>query len=163
MASRFRRGFVAHIRDAWNTHVIGVGNEARMIATVSFIVAFAAVRIVTHTIRGGIGPFFNLEPGGVHVHHMVPGLVLVLVAGILMLSEKLERTRALLFGVGAALVLDEFALLLNLADVYWAPEGRESIDAVILFGALLVVYVLGGEFWPAALRSLRAREQKRSV
>ena len=62
MAGRFRRGFIAQIRESWDTHVIGVGNEARMIAALTFIIAFAAVRIVTHTIRGA-GRYCALTQG----------------------------------------------------------------------------------------------------
>jgi len=92
-----------------------------------------------------------------HVHHMVFGIVLLLAASLLDLTNALRRVRAVLFGVGAALVLDEFALILNLADVYWAPQGRESIDAVVLFGASLTVVALGGGFWAAAWRELTRR------
>ena len=63
-----------------------------------------------------------------------------------------SRLTALLYGVGAALTLDEFALWLRLEDVYWAREGRESIDAVILFGALLAVGTWGGRFFHALVR-----------
>jgi hypothetical protein len=63
---------------------------------------------------------------------------------------------AVLFGIGAALVLDEFALLLRLADVYWEPEGRESIDAVVLAGGLCLWYLLGLGFWPHLVEAVFA-------
>ena len=63
--------------------------------------------------------------------------------------------RAALFGAGSALVLDEFALVLNLADVYWAPQGRESIDAVVIFATVLWMAVLGRGFWRAIWKELR--------
>jgi hypothetical protein len=69
--------------------------------------------------------------------------------------DRAPRFRAILFGIGAALVLDEFALVLNLADVYWAPQGRESIDAIVVFAGLLLLVALGGGFWRAAWRELR--------
>lgn len=116
------------------------------------------MRIITHAIRGGIGGFFNIEAGGTHVHHVVPGLVLVLLSGLLDLADRYRETRAVLFGIGAALVLDEFALVLNLADVYWAPQGRESIDAVIVMAAALATVVLGGGFWAEAWRIFRRIE-----
>jgi len=96
--------------------------------------------------------------GSLHVHHVVFGLVLVLLAGILDLTNVLTRTRAVLFGIGAALVLDEFALILNLADVYWAPQGRESIDAVVIFATVLWIVVLGGGFWRKAWAELSRGE-----
>jgi len=98
-----------------------------------------------------------------HVHHMVFGIALLLIASLLDLANSFRRVRAVVFGLGAALVLDEFALILNLADVYWAPQGRESIDAVVLFGALLAVVTFGGGFWAAAWRELaRVEATKRS-
>ena len=57
-----------------------------------------------------------------------------------------------LYGAGAALTLDEFALWLNLEDVYWARQGRASIDAIILFGALLLIGIWGGGFFQALWR-----------
>ena len=58
----------------------------------------------------------------------------------------------ILYGVGAALTLDEFALWLNLANVYWSPQGRESIDAVVLFGSLLAIGTWGAPLYTALLR-----------
>ena len=78
------------LRAEYDRHVRAAGNHPRFLAGALFLVTFVAIRIVTHAIRGGVGPFFNVDPAGVHVHHMVPGLVLVLVAGILMLSEGLN-------------------------------------------------------------------------
>ena len=85
--------------------------------------------------------------GGRHIHHLVFGIIILLLVGYGWLCEIgngadnssifLGRLMSILYGVGAALTLDEFALWLNLKDVYWAREGRASIDAVILFGALL--------------------------
>jgi hypothetical protein len=68
------------------------------------------------------------------------------------LSRWQSRWIAIFYGIGAALTLDEFALWLNLRDVYWAREGRESIDAVILFGSLLLVGLWGGPFFKALAR-----------
>jgi hypothetical protein len=140
------------LRAEYERHVRAAGNEPRLLAAVLFLLSFVAIRIVTHAIRGGIGPFFNIEPGGVHLHHMVPGLILLLLSGLLDLSGHAVVARAALFGVGAALVLDEFALILNLADVYWQPQGRESIDAIVIMAAVLVVVALGGGFWRAGFR-----------
>lgn len=140
----------------YGRHVRAAGNEPRLLAAVLFLATFVGVRIVTHAIRGGIGPFFNVEPGGIHVHHMIPGLLLLLLSGLLDLSGRAMLARSALFGVGAALVLDEFALILNLADVYWQPQGRESIDAVVIMAAVLIIIGLGAGFWRAAL-SVAAR------
>ena len=72
-----------------------------------------------------------------------------------------SRATAALYGVGSALTLDEFALWLNLQDVYWAKQGRESIDAVAVFGGLLSIGVWGGPFWRALARDLRAAVSER--
>lgn len=140
----------------WRTHVRDVGNEARILAAAGFLVTFILTRFVTHFLlaRSGGG---GLEIGTLHVHHMVFGIVVILAAGILDVRDSLRRTRAVLFGIGAALVLDEFALILNLADVYWRPEGRESIDAVVIFGAILAVALAGGGFWHAVWRDITRR------
>ncbi len=98
------------------------------------------VRILTHAIRAGRGPFHNLEVGGRHIHHLVWGILLLLIVGygwLLQFGPIVQarsrwhgRVMAFLFGVGAALTLDEFALWLNLQDVYWERQGRASMDAV---------------------------------
>lgn len=144
------------IGQAYRTHVRDRGNEPPFLAAFAFLVTFVLVRILTHEIRAGeVGK--DITVGTLHIHHMVPGLALVLVAGLLDLADVWRAQRAIAFGIGAALVLDEFALILNLADVYWAPQGRESIDAVVLFAAALIVVGLGGGFWRAAFVALRRR------
>ena len=146
--SRFDR-----IADAYRIHIRQGGQELRLLAAVAFLLTFLATRVVTHLLldeRGGGG----LAVGPIHIHHMVFGLLLILFVGLLDLASKVMRVRAVLFGIGAALVLDEFALILNLADVYWAPQGRESIDAVVIFAAVLIVVAFGGNFWRAAWQEL---------
>jgi hypothetical protein len=110
------------------------------------------VRGITHLIRAGIGPFHNVSSGGLHIHHLVWGILLLLVVGYLWLIEAgttsslLLSVTAMAYGVGAALTLDEFAVWLNLQDVYWTGPGRESIDAVVIFAGLLSVGIWGGPF-----------------
>ena len=138
--------------------------ERLFLSTVAFYVTFAAVRGITHAIRAGVGPFHDVAEGGVHIHHLVWGILLLLGVGYLWLlqigagdageSRPLSRLTAVLYGIGAALTLDEFALWLNLRDVYWAREGRESVDAVLLFSALLSTALLGGPFFRALARAL---------
>jgi hypothetical protein len=134
--------------------------ERLFLASLSFFIAFALVRVLTHAIRAGRGPFHNVSMGGRHIHHLVWGILLLLTVGYGWLvqvgtglssgSVWMGRLMALLYGIGAALTLDEFALWLNLADVYWLPQGRASIDAVLLFGSLLSAGVWGGPFLRAA-------------
>jgi hypothetical protein len=103
-------------------------------------------------IRAGIGPFHNVSSGGLHIHHLVWGILLLLVIGYVWLIEAgttsslLSSVTAIGYGVGAALTLDEFALWLNLQDVYWTGPGRASIDAVVIFASVLSVGIWGGPF-----------------
>jgi len=134
------------------------GNEPRLLSAAAFLVTFVVARFVTHFLLASSGGG-GIVVGSLHIHHMVFGLILILASGALDTSDRLRRTRAVLFGIGAALVLDEFALILNLADVYWAPQGRESIDAVVIFATLLWILVLGGGFWRRAWNELQRGER----
>jgi hypothetical protein len=124
------------------------------LASISFFITFLAVRLLVASITHHIGPFGYVEMGGKHIHHLVWGILLLLLCGYADLTEVgigdspvaifWSRLLALSYGIGAALTLDEFALWLNLdAMAYWSREGRESIDAVFLFGALLSIGTWG--------------------
>jgi len=119
-------------------------------ASVSFLITFVAVRLLVASITHHVGPFSYVEMGGRHIHHLVWGILMLLITGYAELAEVgtgdtsvsilVGRLVALSYGVGAALTLDEFALWLNLdPQAYWSREGRESIDAVVIFGALLAI------------------------
>jgi hypothetical protein len=164
---RFHQLYREHFR---NRH-----RERQLVAAVAFFLTFAIVRVLTHSIRAGRGPFHNVELGNRHIHHLVWGILLLLIVGYGWLlqvgTDQLARSRwpgramSFLYGVGAALTLDEFALWLNLQDVYWERQGRESIDAVLLFGTLLGIGIIGGRFVAAvgreALAPLRAKSSHR--
>ena len=115
----------------------------------AFVVTFVTTRTITRMIRAGKGPFHdNVSDSGLHVHHAVPGIILLVVGAFLAvgLSESdtaWEIVAALLVGVGTSLVLDEFALILHLQDVYWADEGRISVEMVSLAMACLGLAVAG--------------------
>ena len=123
------------------------------LASVSFFITFLGVRLLVFCITHHIGPFGWVTFKGRHIHHLVWGILILLIVGYAWLAEAgsgstptsifVSRLLAISYGVGAALTLDEFALWLNLADVYWSPQGRESIDAVILFGAALAIGAWG--------------------
>ncbi len=138
--------------------------ERQLLSAGSFFATFAAVRAITHAIRAERGPFKNITPGGRHIHHMTFGITGLLTVGYLWLLEigiderrRASRITSIAYGSGAALTLDEFALWLNLADDYWTKEGRESIDAVVLFGSLLSFSVLGKGFFKELLHRSRSR------
>jgi hypothetical protein len=112
----------------------------------ALVVTFVVTRLITRLIRAGRGPFKDMSVGGVHLHHQVFGIFLLLGVGALEIVYRplspWQEVIAVLFGVGAALTLDEFALWFRLDDVYWGPEGRRSVDAVLIavvIGVLLLV------------------------
>jgi hypothetical protein len=147
------------LKRLYQFHFASERRERLFLASVAFLLTFGIVRLITHMIRAGVGPFHNVSAaGGLHIHHLVWGILLLLVVGYLWLIEEgvgsgwAASLTALLFGVGAALVLDEFALWLNLQDVYWEGAGRESIDAVVIFASLLSAGIWGGPFLAAVAR-----------
>jgi len=141
------------VADAYQRHVVAAGKEAQAVILVVFLGTFVAVRLITHAIRAGRlrWLFHNLStPGGTHLHHLVPGILLLLATGYLGIGVAPDGARlwlAALFGFGAALTLDEFALWLNLEDVYWAKQGRDSIDAVVVAATIVALGLLGWGFW----------------
>jgi hypothetical protein len=149
-------------RELYHAHIRQTGRERLFVAAIGFYFSFAAVRVLTHAIRAGHGPFHNVEMGGRHIHHLVWGIFLLLLVGYSWLlqigtgqgrgSRWCGRVMSFLYGLGAALTLDEFALWLNLRDVYWEREGRASIDAVLLFGSLLAIGIWGGRFFRALFK-----------
>ena len=138
---------------AFEDEVIRAGFRPAQMVLVAFLVTFGCVRAYTYAVRHGRGPG-NLSVAGRRVHHMVPGIFLLLASGFIAVSAEDDSLPWYLwwvlptaFGVGAALVLDEFALWLELRDVYWTEEGRRSIDAVIIAAALIAIVALGAPFW----------------
>jgi hypothetical protein len=140
------------LKRIYGFHFQSERRERLFLASLGFLVTFGIVRGITHLIKAGVGPFHNVSGGGLHIHHLVWGILLLLVVGYIWLIEEgitsswLSSITAIAFGVGAALTLDEFALWLNLQDVYWTGPGRESIDAVVIFAGLLSVGIWGGPF-----------------
>jgi hypothetical protein len=137
------------------------------LASISFFVTFLFVRLLVASITHHIGPFGYVQMGGRHIHHLVWGILLLLITGYATLTEAgqddtpvsilVSRILAIGYGVGAALTLDEFALWLNLdAMAYWSEQGRESIDAIVLFGALLAIGTWGAPLFQR-MENLRRR------
>ncbi len=141
------------VTELYRFHFKDEARERLFLASMAFLVTFGLVRIITYSIRSGVGPFHNVTTsGGLHIHHLVWGILILLVVGYVWLIEKavgsswLASLTAIAYGVGAALTLDEFALWLNLQDVYWEKAGRASVDAVLIFASLLSVGIWGGPF-----------------
>ena len=132
----------------FSDHVVDAGKLPLAVLFVAFAVTFLFIRFSVRMIRAQVKWWpGNVSSGGTHLHHVVFGIVFMLIAGAGGFSTLGNYTPwaeifAGLFGAGAALVLDEFALILHLRDVYWAEQGRTSVDAVFLafavFGLLLV-------------------------
>jgi hypothetical protein len=150
------RDLPADIAREYDRHLRGRPLEGSLAATASYFVTLATVRVVTVFERGADRGYVLI--GGVHVHHLVFGLVALLVAGLFALDEVLRIPRAVLFGVGAALVLDEFALLVFLRDVYWLPQGTLSVAALAIgLFALLVNMWRGRAFLTAVGAAIQRR------
>ena len=137
--------------------------QRMFIASVSFLITFAGVRLLVHRIANHEGHMQWVVVRGMHIHHLVWGILILLLVGYGWLLDLgwshspmsifLGRLMAVGYGVGAALTLDEFALWLSLSpDAYWSREGRLSIDAVIIFGAILGVGAWGAPFFRALQR-----------
>ena len=125
---RTMAGVRREVGGAYERNIRGRPVEASTIATVAYFVTLIVVRAFVTATQGETHDYLVIA--GVHVHHLVIGIVAILIAGVFALDEVLRLTRAVLFGIGAALVLDEFALLVFLRDVYWLPQGTLSVFAL---------------------------------
>lgn len=125
---------VHEIRQAFSEE-LHPGQQSALISWLAFTGTFSTVRAITHSIRSGKGPIHDVSAGGVHLHHYMWGILTVSGVGAVALrgDERLRRHPlvALFYGVGLGLIVDEFALLLDLEDVYWAKDGRKSVDVAI--------------------------------
>jgi hypothetical protein len=123
---------------------------------VAFIGGFGFIRLSVRLIRAQVRWWpGNVTPGNLHIHHMVFGVVFMVIAGVGELAVPLypvgwRVAAAALFGFGTALVLDEFALILHLRDVYWTSAGRLSVDAVFVAAGMTALLLLG--FTPSGVQ-----------
>ncbi len=145
---------VAH----WFCHDIVAGGRLPLLCClIAFILTFFVtrtfVRFIRHRLAAGRPAKWwqprNVHIGGVHIHHVTFGVVLVMISGLTLVTlsdtgQELENTvAAIFFGIGAALVLDEYALILHLSDVYWEEDGRTSVDAVFAAVAVAGLLIMG--------------------
>ena len=141
----------AYAAEADRTH------QSLLVAWLAFGVTFGALRALTFAIHRGIGPFGDISVGGAHLHHYIWGIGLLMLVGLVSLivdSPRYNPWLGLAYGVGSALVIDEFALLLDLRDVYWSSEGRVSVDVALGVLTVLGVYVSASTFWRRAGREV---------
>jgi len=161
LATLFSRG---RLRRVYKERFQEPRRERLFLASLGFFVSVIVVRGITIAIHYDIGPFHDVSMHGRHIHHMVWGILLLLTVGYCWLMEVgtgaanagpiTGRLTAMLYGVAAALILDEFALWLNLSDVYWQRQGRESYEAMALFGSLLTLGLCGVPLFRGLIREL---------
>ena len=124
------------------------GVRAGLIVLATMLLSFLAIRTSARLMRSPKVPWWpgSIETGGLHVHHLVFGIVLLLLAGFVLALQPGNPwfdLAAAAFGIGAGLTLDEFALWLHLEDVYWSEEGRRSVDAVVIAAVVGGLLLLG--------------------
>ncbi len=149
----------ASIGSLYQEGIVETGREAQFLFFVAFLASFGFIRTSAHMIRAQVSWWpGNVEVGGTHIHHLVWGILLLLIFGWIGLAIAPEspgrEISAVLFGIGAGLTLDEFALWLNLKDVYWEEQGRRSIDAVIVTAGICSLLLIGFRGWIDAASSV---------
>jgi heme/copper-type cytochrome/quinol oxidase subunit 4 len=150
------------VPDDWNFDfkfdlAIPPGRVPLMWCLIAFLLTFLVTRTIVRYIRAQAGSDApkkwwqprNIGHGTTHIHHVVIGVILVMISGLTMVTLAVDggvpefTAAAIIFGMGSALVLDEFALILHLQDVYWSEDGRTSIDAVFAAVAVAGLLILG--------------------
>jgi hypothetical protein len=136
--------------DFWNDQILADEKQGLFLVLVGFILSFGFIRMSTRLMRSPRVPWWPgsvVSEGGVHLHHLVFGIVTMMIFGALGFASLGESPYteicAFFFGIGAGLTIDEFALWVYLDDVYWAEEGRSSIDATVIAAAAMFLVLLG--------------------
>jgi hypothetical protein len=140
---------------------LDLGRRVALKVLASFLLTFAAMRMITAIIRYDIfphGPFrYVVTKSGLHIHHLFWGILLLMATGFGALATRSPRWHlriAVVFGIALGLTLDEFAMWLRLADVYWTPQGVESLKAAAVVAAFLAIYGFGQPLWHALVKDL---------
>jgi hypothetical protein len=148
------------VSDFWNDQLVAHDRQALFLVLVGFLGSFAFIRLSARLGRSPRVPWWPgsvVTDGGVHLHHLVWGICLMLAGGAagfaLFDSSPGLEICACLFGIGAGLTIDEFALWVYLDDVYWAKEGRRSIDAAVIAGGAMLLVLLGAQPFDVATGS----------
>lgn len=162
-----RADLVTRVRRAYGDHV-GPGERSLLLAWASFSATFGATRALTHWIRAGHGPASGgMSVGGRHFHHYNIGIGLLTAVGAIALrGERRLREHpvtATAYGAANALIVDELMLLLDLKDVYWAKDGRTSVDTAVGLIGLGGLYLVAIPFWQRLARELGGMASGRPV
>ena len=154
------------MRIGYHYRRLDLGRRIALRVLIAFLLTFVVLRAITAIIHYELfphGPFRNLvTASGLHIHHLFWGILLLMLTGFVALATRAELWHlriAVIFGIALGLTLDEFALWLRLADVYWSPEGIESLKAGAVVAALLGLYAFGQPLWLAILRDLFPRRR----
>jgi len=156
-------GIASILSDFWDDQLVAHDRQGLFLVLTAFLVSFVFIRMSARVIRSPRAPWWPgsvVSDSGVHLHHLVWGICLMLAAGTLGFA-LFQRSPgfeicAVLFGVGAGLTVDEFALWIHLDDVYWAKEGRASIDAAVIAASVMLLVLLGAQ--PFEIRGGNAAE-----
>jgi hypothetical protein len=163
------------VGELFHLHVRDRPKRRLLLAAIGFFVTFAVARAMAFGAYRNAGPFHYVYIRGTHIHHLVWGILLLLAVGFCWLIEVgtgaqasslfASRLMSLLYGVGAALTLDEFAIWLNTEEaIYWTRRDLASLDAVILFGAALLMGIWGRDFLKAlGLELWHSRRKRRQT
>jgi hypothetical protein len=143
---------LASIGSLYERAIVDTDRQPEFLFFVAFLLTFGFIRTSAHMIRAQVSWWpGNVQVGGTHIHHLVWGILLLLIAGyagvVIAPPSPWHEIVAILFGVGTGLTLDEFALWLNLKDVYWSQQGRRSIDAVIIAATVTGMVLVGFTAW----------------
>lgn len=151
--------------DWLHSEFVETGKLPLMLCFAAFIVTFAVTRLITRMIRAGKGPFRDQETeGGIHIHHMVPGIVVLATGAVMAVGAAHVPWRSIAgvaVGIGLSLVLDEFALILHMEDVYWSREGRLSVSLIVLTAAFIGLALIGAT--PLGLENISQAEANSRV
>jgi hypothetical protein len=143
---------VGSVASAYRDGIVDTGREPHFLFFVSFLLTFGFIRTSTHMIKAQVSWWpGNVSVGGTHIHHLVWGILTVLICGYIAVAiapdSPWREVVAVFFGIGTGLTLDEFALWLNLKDVYWEKQGRASIDAVVIAAAVSGLLLISLRGW----------------
>ncbi|MSO40469.1 MAG: hypothetical protein EXQ70_00955 [Solirubrobacterales bacterium] len=146
----------------YSNWVVETGREPQFLFFVSFLISWSFIRTSAHMIRAQVSWWpGNVSVGGTHIHHMFWGILLLLIFGWVGITvapdSPWREIAAVMFGIGTGLTLDEFALWLNLKDVYWEKQGRSSIDAVVVAIAVTGLVLVGFSGWVEAADKVESR------